>query len=219
MKIIEKEDKLYPKALLNIYEPPKRLYVMGDETILNDFAIAMVGSRRPTKYGIETAKALAYNLAKCNINVISGMAKGIDTSAHIGTIMGKGKTIAVLGSGFNNIYPKENIELYKRIIASGGAVITEYEKDVPPNKENFPRRNRIISALSKGVVVVEAAKRSGSLITAEIALEEGKEVFAVPGNINSKTSKGTNSLIKDGAKLVENVMDILEEYQLYNTEN
>ncbi len=212
MKIIKKEEKLYPKSLLKIYNPPEKLYILGDEKILNDFSIAIVGSRNPSRYGIETAKALAYNLAKYNVNVVSGMAKGIDTSAHIGTIMGKGKTIAVLGSGFNHIYPKENIELLKKIIATGGAVITEYKEDTIPNKENFPKRNRIISALSKGVVVVEAAKRSGSLITAEIALEEGKEVFAVPGNINSKTSKGTNGLIKDGAKLIENVRDILEEY-------
>lgn len=212
MKIIYKGDILYPKSLLKIYNPPEKLYVMGDEKILNDFSIAIVGSRKPTKYGIETAKAFAYNLAKHNVNVISGLARGIDTSAHIGTIMGKGKTIAVLGSGFGNIYQKENIELLKSIISSGGAVITEYEENTLPNKENFPKRNRIISALSKGVVVVEAAKRSGSLITAEIALEEGKEVFAVPGNINSKTSKGTNGLIKDGAKLIENVSDILEEY-------
>lgn len=215
MKIINIEDKNYPKQLLKIYDPPKRLFILGDENILNDFSIAIVGTRRCTKYGEEMAKSLAYNLAKYNINVISGMAKGIDTAGHIGTMMANGKTIAVLGSGFNNIYPKENIKLCKEIIEKGGAVITEYEEDIKPLPENFPKRNRIISGLSQGVVVVEARKRSGSLITAELALEEGKEVFAIPGNVNLSTSKGCNMLIKDGAKLTENVMDILEEYQHY----
>ena len=218
MKVINKKDENYPKALLNISNPPEKLFVLGNETILDNFGIAIVGSRNCTKYGEEVAKSIAYNLSKYNINVVSGMAKGIDSAAHIGTIMGKGKTIAVLGSGFKHIYPKENMELLKDIINSGGAVITEYEEDTLPKPENFPKRNRIISALSQGVVVVEAGKRSGSLITAEIALEEGKEVFAVPGNIISKTSKGTNELIKDGAKLVENVIDILEEYPYFNIE-
>lgn len=212
MKIIKLGDKEYPEKLLNIYNPPKKLYVLGNETILNEFGIAIVGSRNCTRYGEQTAKSLAYNLAKNSINVISGMAKGIDSAGHIGCIMGKGKTIAVLGSGFNHIYPKENTYLFKQIINSGGIVITEYEPNTLPNKENFPRRNRIISGLSQGVVVIEAAEKSGSLITAEIALDEGKDVFAVPGNINSQLSKGTNELIKDGAKLVTNVLDILEEY-------
>lgn len=218
MKVINKRDENYPKALLNISNPPEKLFVLGNETILDNFGIAIVGSRNCTKYGEEVAKSIAYNLSKYNINVVSGMAKGIDSAAHIGTIMGKGKTIAVLGSGFKHIYPKENMELLKDIINSGGAVITEYEEDTLPKPENFPKRNRIISALSQGVVVVEAGKRSGSLITAEIALEEGKEVFAVPGNVTSRTSKGTNELIKDGAKLVENVIDILEEYHYFNIE-
>lgn len=213
MKIISKEDKNYPKMLLNLIDPPKKIYVLGNENILDNFSIAIVGSRKCTKYGKEIAKSLAYNLSKYEINVVSGMAKGIDSFAHIGAIMGKGKTVAVLGSGFNHIYPQENKKLFEDIIASGGAVITEYEEHVMPLAENFPKRNRIISALSNGVVVVEAASRSGSLITAEIALEQGKEVFAVPGNINSNMSKGTNRLIKDGAKLVENVFDILEEYR------
>lgn len=218
MKVINKRDENYPKALLNISNPPENLFVLGNEKILDNFGIAIVGSRNCTKYGEEVAKSIAYNLSKYNINVVSGMAKGIDSAAHIGTIIGKGKTIAVLGSGFKHIYPKENIKLLQDIINSGGAIITEYEEDILPMPENFPKRNRIISALSQGVVVVEAGKRSGSLITAEIALEEGKEVFAVPGNIISKTSKGTNELIKDGAKLVENVRDILEEYPYFNIE-
>lgn len=211
MKIIKIEDKEYPQNLLKIYDPPKQLYVLGNEKILNEPGIAIVGSRNCTKYGEQTAKSFAYNLARYNINVISGMAKGIDSAAHIGSVMGSGKTVAVLGSGFNHVYPKENMQLFNKILESGGAIITEYEPDTMPDGKNFPRRNRIISGLSKGVVVVEAAERSGSLITAELALEEGKEVFAVPGNINSLLSKGTNELIKDGAKLVTNVFDILEE--------
>lgn len=214
MKIIKIKDKEYPQNLLNIYDPPKQLYVLGNEKILNEFGIAIVGSRNCTKYGEQTAKSLAYNLSKYNVNVISGMAKGIDSAAHIGSIMGNGKTIAVLGSGFNHIYPKENMHLFNKIIESGGAVITEFEPNTIPDGKNFPRRNRIISGLSQGVVVVEAAEKSGSLITAELSLNEGKEVFAVPGNITSLLSKGTNELIKDGAKLVTNVFDILEEYTI-----
>ena len=212
MKIINIGDKEYPKNLLRIYEPPKSLYILGDDKILNDFGIAIVGSRKCTKYGEQIAKSLAYNLAKLNINIISGFARGIDTASHIGCIMTKGKTIAVLGSGFNNIYPKENIKLLNKILDTGGAIITEYEPNMKPYAKNFPRRNRIISGLSHGVVIVEAAEKSGSLITAELALNEGKEIFVIPGNITSMQSKGTNQLIKDGAKLVTNVYDILEEY-------
>lgn len=214
MKIIRIGDKEYPKNLLNIYDPPKHLYILGNEAILNDFGIAIVGSRKCTKYGEQVAKSFAYNLAKYDINVISGMAKGIDAFSHTGCIMGGGITIAVLGGGFNHIYPKENMYLFKQIINSGGAVITEYELDTIPNKANFPKRNRIISGLSRGVVVVEATEKSGSLITAELALNEGKDIFAVPGNIISCYSQGTNELIKDGAKLVTNIFDILEEYNV-----
>ena len=203
----------YPIKLKNIYDPPKKLYVLGDYKILNDFSIGIVGTRRCTRYGKNIAKSFSYNLAKCGINIISGMAIGIDTSAHIGTIMGKGKTIAILGSGFKHIYPKENMDLLNKIIETGGAIVTEYQEDEYPLPEHFPKRNRIISGLSDGIVVVEAGKRSGSLITVDFALDQGKEVFAVPGDINSKTSKGTNNLIQDGAKLVTNILDILEEYQ------
>ncbi len=213
MEIIEIGNEYYPKKLLNIYNPPKKIYLMGNKKILNDFSIAIVGTRNCSKYGEKIAKSIAYNLSKYKVNVVSGLAKGIDSFAHLGTIIGMGKTIAVLGGGFNYIYPKENIGLFNRIIESGGAVVSEFDENTKPVPENFPKRNRIISGLSDGVVVVEAGKRSGSLITAELALEEGKEVFAVPGNIDSNVSKGTNELIKEGAKLVENVMDILEEYR------
>ncbi len=212
MKIITIKDEEYPHKLRNMYNPPKKLYVLGDYKILNDFSIGIVGTRRCTAYGIQIAKSLSYNLSKYGVNIVSGLAIGIDTYAHIGTIMGKGKTIAVLGSGFKHIYPKENIDLFKKIIKTGGAILTEYEENEYPLPENFPKRNRIISGLSDGIVVVEAGKRSGSLITSDFALEQGKEVFAVPGNINSRVSEGTNNLIKDGAKPVTNIFDILEEY-------
>ena len=218
MKTITINDKDYPSKLRNIYNPPKQLYILGNYKILNGFSIGIVGTRGCTRYGKEIAKSFGYNLASYGVNVVSGMAIGIDASAHIGTIMGKGKTIAVLGSGFKHIYPKENIDLLNKIIETGGAIVTEYDENEYPMPENFPKRNRIISGLSDGIVVVEAGKRSGSLITVDFALEQGKEVFAVPGNINSKVSIGTNNLIKEGAKTVTNVLDILEEYEanIYN---
>jgi len=156
---------------MNILNPPKKLYVMGDETILKGFGISIVGSRKASKYGQDIAKSLAYGLSKKGSNIISGMALGIDTAAHRGALIAKGKTIAVLGSGFNNIYPKENTKLFWEIINSGGAVVSEYE----PNMSH-----RIISGLSHGVIIAEASEKSGSLITADFALEQGKEVFAVP---------------------------------------
>ena len=149
MKIIRIEDKEYPEKLRNIYDPPKTLYVMGDYSILNNFGIGIVGTRKASKYGIEITKSLAYGLARKEINVISGLAKGIDTAAHQGTLLAKGKTIAVIAGGFDHIYPKENIPLMWNIINSGGAVITEYQKDTKPEAKNFPKRNRIISGLSE----------------------------------------------------------------------
>ena len=211
MKILNIKDEEYPNKLKNIYNPPKKLYVLGNYNILNDFTIGIVGTRRCTDYGMQIAKSFSYYLSKYGVNIISGMAKGIDSSAHIGSITGKGKTIAVLGSGFKHIYPKENIKLFNKIIETGGAVITEYEENEYPMPENFPKRNRIISGLSDGVIVVEAGKRSGSLITADFALEQGRDVFAVPGNINSENSLGTNDLIKQGAKLVNCFEDCVEK--------
>ncbi len=216
MKVIEIGNKNYPQKLLNIYNPPKKIYLIGNERILNDFSIAIVGTRNCSKYGEKIAKSMAYNLSKHSVNVVSGLAKGIDSFAHLGTIIGRGKTIAVLGGGFNYIYPRENTSLFKSIIETGGAVISEYDENVKPVPENFPKRNRIISGISNGVVVVEAGQKSGSLITADFAVDEGKDVFAVPGSIYSNTSRGTNELIKEGAKLVENVFDILEEYPYFN---
>ena len=180
MKIIKFNDENYPEKLKNIENPPKQLYVSGDEKILNNFALAIIGCRQYSEYGKKIAKELSFKLAKQGINIISGMARGIDSFAHISCIVAGGKTIAVLGSGFNYIYPKENIELLKEIINKGGVIVTEYSPDTKPIGENFPLRNRIISGLSDGVIVVEARKKSGTMITVDYALEQGKEIFAVP---------------------------------------
>ena len=212
MKILKFENEDYPEKLKNIDNPPKQLYVLGNEKILDDFGLAIIGCRQYSEYGKKVAKDISFKLAKQEIKIISGMAKGIDSFAHIGCMAAGGKTVAVLGSGFNNIYPKENIELFKEIIRTGGAVITEYSPDVKPIGANFPLRNRIISGLSDGVVVIEARKKSGTLITVDYALEQGKEIFAVPGNINNSSSQGTNEMIREGAKIVTCIEDILEEY-------
>lgn len=202
----------YPKQLREIYNPPKRIYAIGNIEILNKVGIAIVGSRKATEYGKKVAFRLSKDLSERDIVIISGLAKGIDSHAHIGSLnVQNGKTIAVLGSGIKVIYPKENIELARQIVRKGGCIISEYPPDDTPNKSNFPERNRIISGLSKGVVIVEASEKSGALITADFALEQGREVFAVPGNIYSTTSVGTNKLIQQGAKLVMAVEDILSE--------
>lgn len=216
MKIekIEQNDKYYPKNLLGIYNPPEQLYILGNKEILNSFNIAIIGCRLNTKYGENVAKKLAFKLSKLGVVVTSGLAKGIDTYSHIGCLNAREKTIAVLGSGFYNIYPKENIKIAKQIIENGGVIISEYEPNEKPRKENFPSRNRIISGISNGVVVVEAKEKSGTFITVDLALEQGKNIFAVPGNILSKNSQGTNELIKQGAKIVTKVEDIIEEYKI-----
>lgn len=202
----------YPKQLREIYNPPKRIYAIGNIEILNKVGIAIVGSRKATEYGKKVAFRLSKDLSERDIVTISGLAKGIDSYAHIGSLnVQNGKTIAVLGSGIKVIYPKENIELARQIVRKGGCIISEYPPDDTPNKSNFPERNRIISGLSKGVVIVEASEKSGALITADFALEQGREVFAVPGNIYSTTSVGTNKLIQQGAKLVTTYEDILDE--------
>ncbi len=180
MKFYKITDENYPKKLRNIDNPPKQLYILGNENILNEFNLAIIGCRQYSEYGKKISKDLSFKLAKQGINIISGMARGIDSFAHMGCIVAGGKTIAVLGSGFNNIYPKENVELFKEIIKTGGVILTEYEPDTDPLGTNFPERNRIISGLSDGVIVIEAKKRSGTMITVEYALEQGKEVFAVP---------------------------------------
>ncbi|UCF90907.1 MAG: DNA-processing protein DprA [Desulfobacterales bacterium] len=199
----------YPPLLRKIADPPPYLYVHGklDPAAHN---IAVVGSRHATAYGILTTKRLCADLAARNITVVSGMARGIDTAAHEGALLGQGPTVAVLGSGFDRIYPAENHRLLQRI-AENGAVISEFPLATKPEAHNFPVRNRIISGMSLGAVVVEATRKSGSLITARLAVEQNREVFAVPGSIQSFKSTGTHTLIKQGAKLVEHAQDILDE--------
>jgi len=211
---ITMEDAEYPKLLRNIHKPPKQLYVNGSLLESDEVAVALVGSRRASLYGVEMSEKLGYELALRGVTVVSGMARGIDTAAHRGALKAKGRTIAVMGSGHGHIYPPQNKKLYEEIVKQG-AVITEFEDNMKPLAYNFPQRNRIISGLSLGVVVIEAAKDSGALITAGLAAEQGREVFALPGKISSSTSSGTNSLIKDGARLVQSVDDILEELQLH----
>lgn len=211
--IVEKitiNDRAYPKQLKQIYNPPKVLYIRGNKGILSDFGIAIVGCRDNTKYGELVAKNFGYYLAKNNVNVISGLAMGIDSYAHIGAIYAKGKTIAVLGDGVDRIYPRENIAIAEKIIEYGGCIVSEYPVGSPIDRKHFPERNRIISGLSYGVVVVEAKEKSGALITVEHALEQGRDVYAVPGNINSKQSVGTNELIRDGAIPITNYRDIFK---------
>ena len=217
IKKITIDSTVYPELLKKIHSPPKVLYVNGSFKEDDKNAVAIVGSRRATYYGLEIAEKLGFDLAIRGVTVVSGMARGVDSAAHRGALKAKGRTIAVMGSGHNIIYPSENKKLYEEI-AKTGAVITEFENDVPPLAENFPRRNRIISGLSLGVIVVEAARNSGALITANFAVEQDREVFAVPGRISSETSTGTNELIKDGAKLVQTADDVLEELSLHEIE-
>jgi DNA processing protein len=209
VSVVTFQDPQYPKALLNIYDFPPFLYVKGTLKE-NDINVAVVGSRAASTYGKFSTERLCRELAMNGITVVSGMARGIDSAAHRGALAGKGRTVAVLGSGLDVIYPPENKNLSQEI-AAHGAVITEFPFGTPPQGPNFPARNRIISGISHGVVVVEASDKSGSLITAKLALEQGREVFAVPGNIDTAGSRGTHKLIKQGAKLIENVYDILDE--------
>lgn len=209
-RIITQTDEGYPRLLLEIHDPPPYLYANGCAFNLSP-TIAIVGSRHPTSYGVSMARRLGADLAARGFIVASGMAAGIDTAAHKGALSAGGKTAAVLGSGLAVIYPPQNTKLYHHIVDSG-VVLSELPPLEPPNAYNFPARNRIISGMSLGTVVVEAAKKSGSLITAMLAAEQGRDVFAVPGSIESCKSIGAHSLLKQGAKLVENVDDIIEEY-------
>lgn len=200
--------------LLKMKSPPQKLYVEGNMELLNKTAIAIVGSRNCSEYGWIQAKKFSDALSRNGICIISGLAIGIDSIAHSSAMSHKGKTIAVLGSGFNNIYPKENKRLYEKILENDGCVISEYSPDTKVNTKNFPKRNEIISAISLGVLVVEAGYRSGSTITANSAIKQGKKVFAIPSNIDSKLGIGTNKLIQKGAKLVTNIQDILKEINI-----
>ena len=226
--IISIVDKNYPQNLKQIYDPPISLYVKGNKEILNKKAIAIIGCREASEYGKKAAKYFGYNLSKMGINIISGLARGVDSYSHIGNceaIIEKGypqnksyphveklqvyaKPIAVVGNGLDIVYPAENKDLEQKVINWGGCIISEYPLGTKPNKMHFPARNRIISGMSKAVLVIEAKEKSGTLITVDFALEQGRDVYVVPGNINSINSVGTNDLIKQGAKLVTNYKEI-----------
>lgn len=216
-RIITIHDKSYPANLKAIYDPPPVIYVKGDLLPADSLAVSVVGTRSASPYGKMVAKQISSQLAARGVTVISGMAYGIDTAAHIGALEGGGRTIAVMGNGLDVVYPARNLKLLERIIKSGAAV-SEFPMGMNPLKSNFPRRNRVVSGLSLGTLIVEAPKRSGALITANFALNQGREVFAVPGRIDSEMSGGTHDLIKQGAKLVESVEDIFDELPSYALE-
>jgi DNA processing protein len=203
-------DPGYPALLGHIPSPPPVLYLRGALTEADGMAVAVVGSRRASPYGVGTAERLSGELAARGVTIVSGLARGIDAAAHAGALRAGGRTVAVLGCGIDRVYPPEHRGLAARI-AAAGAVVSEFPLGTPPHRANFPRRNRLISGLSLGVVVVEAAAGSGALITARWALEQGREVFAVPGRVSAETSRGTHRLLREGAKLVEDWTDILPE--------
>ena len=209
--IFSMDDLSYPPRLKEIYDPPPILRVRGNAEVLTKPGIAMVGTRHPTPYGSGMAERLACDLAAQGLVIISGMARGVDTASHRGAISAKGKTIAVFGTGVDVIYPKENSRLSEQILALGGALISEFPLGTFAAPQNFPIRNRIISGMSLGVLVVEAAEYSGTCITARCALEQNRDVFAVPGNVTNKNSWGPNTLIKQGAKLVATWEDVWED--------
>jgi len=211
--IITWEDPEYPGQLKAIFDPPPVIYLKGNGFQPHEIMVAVVGSRKASTYGRVTAEKICSELALKGITVVSGMARGIDSAAHQGALKAGGRTIAVMGCGVDVVYPPENTRLYAEIVEKG-AVISEFPMHTKPDRGNFPARNRIISGMSLGTVIVEAGAQSGALITADTALEQGREVFAVPGNINSASSRGTNRLIKQGAVLIEHADDILHELSL-----
>ena len=210
--VLIQSDEQYPAALREIYDPPLVLYVKGELTAKDKNSVALVGSRMTTHYGLETARKLAYQLAYVGVTIVSGGARGIDTAAHQGAMSAKGRTVAVLGTGLNLVFPPENAELFERI-AANGAVMTQFPFNRPADKQSFPIRNRIVAGMTLGTVVVEANLTSGALITANFANEYGRQIFAVPGRIDSPRSKGCHELIKKGAKLCEGAEDILSEFE------
>jgi DNA processing protein len=210
-QVVSLSDAAYSPQLKQIYDPPLVLYVRGDTAILSQPGIAVVGTRHPTPYGTGMAEKLSHDLAARGLVIFSGLARGVDTAGHRGALAAKGKTVAVLGTGVDVIYPKENTKLSEQILSLGGAIISEFPIATFPAPQNFPIRNRIISGISAGVLVVEAAEYSGTRITSRCALEQNREVFAVPGNVTNKNSWGPNTLIKQGAKLVATWEDVWEE--------
>jgi DNA processing protein len=212
--VITQESPSYPKPLREIHAPPIVLYVWGDLQDRDHHAIGIIGARRTTHYGMESAKKLAYQIAYAGLTVISGLARGIDTAAHQGALAAKGRTIAVIGSGLSRLYPPENQALADKIRNGNGAIVSEFSMEIEPDRQTFPMRNRIISGWSHGVLVVEAGLNSGALITASQALEQGRSVYAVPGHINAPSAMGSNRLIQQGAKLVMSAGDILDDLQI-----
>ena len=212
------KDEIYPNKLKQIKNAPKKLYMRGNYSLLNKTGIAIVGSRECTSYGFKQSYEFGKELSKKDICIISGLAEGIDTASHLGGMHQIGNTIAVLGTGLNNIYPEENKLLAESIIKNNGLIITEYGLYGEVNSQNFPRRNRIMSGLADGILVIEAKNKSGTLITARLAKEQGKKLFCLPGNIDIKNSSGTNELIKSRAKIVTNIDDILEEIEVKITD-
>jgi DNA processing protein len=206
------DDGSYPQMLREIADPPITLYVRGDwQACIEQPCVGVIGSRQCSTYGENASEMLSRDLASRGITVVSGLARGIDSAAHRGAIAGKGRTIAVMGTGIDGVYPKENTRLVREILDNGGCLVSQFPLGTPPIAEHFPFRNRIISGLSLGVLIVEASERSGSLITARLAMEQNREVMAVPGNITSSNSFGTNYLIKAGAKLVQQWQDVVAE--------
>lgn len=212
--VITAQSPLYPKQLREIHSPPIVLYVWGELTERDQHAIAVIGSRRTTHYGLESAKKLSYQLAYAGLTVISGLARGIDTAAHHGALAAKGRTVAVIGSGLAKLYPPENAALAEKIRNGSGAIVSEFSMEIQPDRQTFPMRNRIISGWSQGLLVVEAGANSGALISVAQALEQGRNVYAVPGHINAPTAIGSNRLIQQGAKLVMDASDILDDLQI-----
>jgi DNA processing protein len=212
ISVITMEEDNYPALLKQIFDPPILLFVKG-KIPAEGITFAIVGTRNPSVYGLKMAEKFATELSYYGFVIISGMARGVDTAAHKGALKGGGKTIAVTGCGFKQCYPRENERLSKEISRTG-AVITEFTSETPPEPQNFPRRNRIVSGLSRGVLVVEAGQKSGALITAHLAVDQGREVFALPGRVDALSSKGTNQLLKEGAALVENIEEIISGLNL-----
>ena len=204
-------DAEYPKRLLEIYDPPLALYLKGNAEVLDKSGVSVIGTRHPTPYGVSMAERLACDLAAHGLIIFSGMARGIDTAAHRGALNAHGQTVAIWGTGIDEVYPKENRKIADQILETGGAIITEFPLGTFPAPQNFPVRNRIISGISLGTLVIEAAEYSGTRVTARCALEQGREVFAVPGNVTNKNSWGPNTLIKQGAALVATWEDVWEE--------
>ena len=209
--LLTREDEAYPERLLEIYDPPAVLWIRGDATVLARPGIAVVGTRQPSPYGLGMAEMLSRDLANRRLTILSGMARGVDSAAHKGALDAGGKTVAVWGTGIDVVYPKENKRLAERIVESGGTIVSEYPLGTFPAPQNFPIRNRILSGMSVGVLVVEAGEYSGTRITARCAMEQNRDVYAVPGNVTSKNAWGPNTLIKQGAKLTATWEDVWED--------